>query len=165
MYRVASRWQVRLGHCCGRKSDALISPRWGHSRPRQQLEMSAAQPDINAKSWFRRDGADIVAKVGSCRATNFSRKHKQKAIADLYNLNRITEAACEFNVRRRGPSHLYTKVAPAARRIIGPQCKTTFATQSPYERTAAPKLVPFRRLGLRGVEVRLSRCRRARGTR
>ena len=33
----------------------------------------------------------------------------------------------------RSPSRLYTKDAPAARRIFDPQCKTTFATQSPLE--------------------------------
>jgi len=54
----------------------------------------------------------------------------REAIADSYNLNRITEVACEFNVRRWGPSYVYTKAAPAACRIFDHQCKTTFATQS-----------------------------------
>jgi hypothetical protein len=30
----------------------------------------------------------------------FRENTKREAIADLYNLNRITEVACEFNVRR-----------------------------------------------------------------
>jgi len=54
----------------------------------------------------------------------------REATADSYSLNRVTEVACEFNVRRWGPSHLYTKAAPAALRIFDHQCKTTFATQS-----------------------------------
>jgi hypothetical protein len=74
--------------------------------------------------------ADCVAKVECCRSINFSRKHKREAIADSYNLYRVTEVACEFNVRRWEPSHLYTKTAPVARRIFDHQCKTTFATQS-----------------------------------
>jgi len=37
--------------------------------------------------------ADCVAKVASCRATNFSRKPEQEAIADSYSLTRITEVA------------------------------------------------------------------------
>jgi len=60
----------------------------------------------------------------------FAKNTKREAIADSYNLIRITEVACEFNVRRWGPSHLYTKAAPVARRIFGHQCKTTFATKS-----------------------------------
>jgi alkylhydroperoxidase/carboxymuconolactone decarboxylase family protein YurZ len=64
----------------------------------------------------------------------FRENTKRETIADSYNLNRVTEVACEFNVRRRGPSHLYTKPAPAARRIFDHQCKTTFATQSCVKR-------------------------------
>ncbi len=30
----------------------------------------------------------------------FRENTKRKAIADSYNLNRVTEVACEFNVRR-----------------------------------------------------------------
>jgi hypothetical protein len=77
--------------------------------------------------------ADCVAKVESRRATNFSRKPETGALADPYDLNRITEVACEFNVRRRGPSHLYTKAAPVARRFFEPRCKKIFATISAQE--------------------------------
>jgi hypothetical protein len=42
----------------------------------------------------------------------------------------VTEVACEFNVRRRGPPHLYTKAAPVALGIFDHQRKTTFATVS-----------------------------------
>jgi hypothetical protein len=55
---------------------------------------------------------------------------RQEAIADSYSLARLTEVASEFNERRRGPPHLYTKTAPIAFRIFEPQCKTTFATVS-----------------------------------
>jgi hypothetical protein len=41
----------------------------------------------------------------------FREDTKRETIADSYNLNRVTEVACEFNVRRWGPSHLYTKTA------------------------------------------------------
>jgi hypothetical protein len=51
-------------------------------------------------------------------------------VVALVGPSRLTEVACEFNVRRWGPSHVYTKAAPAARRIFNHQCKTTFATQS-----------------------------------
>ena len=47
-----------------------------------------------------RFASDCVAKVASCRATNFRENPKQEAIADSYSLTRITEVACEFNVRR-----------------------------------------------------------------
>jgi hypothetical protein len=60
----------------------------------------------------------------------FRKKTEREVITDSYNLNRITEVACEFVARRRGPSHLYTKAASTARRIFGHQCKTTFATKS-----------------------------------
>ena len=61
---------------------------------------------------------------------------KREAIADSYSVTHISEVACEFNVRRRGPPHLYTNIASAARRIFDHQCKTTFATQSAQNRHA-----------------------------
>ena len=63
---------------------------------------------------------------------------KLEAIADSYSVTHIREVACEFNVRRRGPPHLYTKIASAARRIFDHQCKTTFATQSGVKRKSEP---------------------------
>ena len=68
------------------------------------------------------------SKVAGSRI--FGENTKREAIADSHRRNRIVEVACEFNVRRRGPSHTYTKVAPTAFRIFDHQCKTTFATQS-----------------------------------
>src|ERR1700730_17004699 len=65
----------------------------------------------------------------------FLENAKRETIADSYNLNRVSEVACEFTVRRCGPSHLYTKTAPVARRIFDHQCKTSFATQSSQKRT------------------------------
>jgi hypothetical protein len=76
-------------------------------------------------------GGPIVlqkSKVAGSRI--FGENTKREAIADSHRRNRIVEVACEFNVRRRGPSHTYTKVAPTAFRIFDHQCKTTFATQS-----------------------------------
>jgi len=69
------------------------------------------------------------SKVADLRI--FRENTKRETIADSYNLNRVSEVACKFKVRRWGPSHLYTKTAPVARRIFDHQCETTFATQSP----------------------------------
>jgi hypothetical protein len=74
------------------------------------------------------------SKVAGLRI--FLENAKRETIADSYNLNRVSEVACEFTVRRCGPSHLYTKTAPVARRIFDHQCKTSFATQSGKERTS-----------------------------
>jgi hypothetical protein len=53
-------------------------------------------------------GANSVAKVESCRATNFSRDQKQETIADSYNLNRVTEVVCEFKREAvRSPTSLH----------------------------------------------------------
>ena len=68
------------------------------------------------------------SKVAGLRI--FRENMKRQTIADSNNLNHVTEVACEFNVRRWDPSHLYTKTAPVARRIFDHQCKTTFATIS-----------------------------------
>jgi hypothetical protein len=59
------------------------------------------------------------SKVGGLRISCESMN--RKTIADSCNFNRVTEVACEFNVRRRGPSHLYTKSAPAAV-AVGVKC-------------------------------------------
>ena len=68
------------------------------------------------------------SKVAGLRI--FRENTKRETIADSYNLNRVSEVACEFKVRRWGPSHLYTKTAPVVLRIFEHQCKTSFATQS-----------------------------------
>src|SRR6202043_4295105 len=77
------------------------------------------------------------SKVAGLRI--FLENAKRETIADSYNLNRVGEVACEFTVRRCGPSHLYTKTAPVARRIFDHQCKTSFATQSGAKRTRLPQ--------------------------
>ena len=46
------------------------------------------------------------SKVSDLRI--FRETTEREAIADSYNLNRVTEVACEFNVRRRGP-HIFTR--------------------------------------------------------
>ena len=56
------------------------------------------------------------SKVAGLRI--FLENAKRETIADSYNLNRVSEVACEFKVGRWGPSHLYTKTAPVARRIF-----------------------------------------------
>src|SRR4029450_4327366 len=77
------------------------------------------------------------SKVAGRRILHENRK--REAIADSYSFTAISEVACEFNERRRGPSHLYLKAAPPARRIFEPQCKTSFATQSPRHRTSTTR--------------------------
>jgi hypothetical protein len=52
----------------------------------------------------------LKSKVADLRI--FRENTEREAIADSYNLNRVTEVACEINVRRRGPPHLYTKATP-----------------------------------------------------
>ncbi len=75
-------------------------------------------------------GGIVLQKSKFAGLRIFRENTKREAIADSSNFNRVTEVACEFNVMRRGPSHLYTKAAPGARRIFDHQCKTTFATVS-----------------------------------
>jgi hypothetical protein len=77
------------------------------------------------------------SKVASARI--FGETLKREAIDDSDNLSRATEVAYEFSVRRRGPSDLYTKNAPAALRIFGTFGKTTFATLSALKRTWATR--------------------------
>jgi hypothetical protein len=55
---------------------------------------------------------------------------KREEIDDSYNVSRATEVAYEFSVRRRGPSHLYTKIEPAALGNFDTFCKTTSTTKS-----------------------------------
>jgi hypothetical protein len=83
--------------------------------------MSALPPIVLQKS-----------KVADLRI--FRENTKRETIGESYILNRVSEVAREFKVRRWGPSHLYTKTVPVARRIFEHPCKTTFATQSPRKR-------------------------------
>jgi hypothetical protein len=76
------------------------------------------------------------SKVASVRI--FGESLKREAIDDSNNLSRITEVADEFSVRRRGPSDIYTKTAPAALRIFDIFGKTTFATLSARLRRVGP---------------------------
>ena len=85
--------------------------------------MSAVAPIVLQKS-----------KVAGSRI--FGENTKREAIADSHRRNRTVEVACEYNVRRLGPSHTYTKVAHTAFRIFDHQCKTTFATQSTQFQTS-----------------------------
>jgi hypothetical protein len=49
----------------------------------------------------------------------FGKNTKREAIGDSYSLNRVIKVACEFCVRRQGPSRLLHENASAARRIFG----------------------------------------------
>ncbi len=73
----------------------------------------------------------IALQKSKVAGSRFFRENtKREAIADSYRRNRVVEVAGEFNVRRRGPSHLCTKAAPAAFRIFDHRYKMTFATLS-----------------------------------
>ena len=74
------------------------------------------------------------SKVASVRI--FGETLKREAIDDSDSLSRVTEVAHEFSLRRRGPSDIYTKTAPAALRKFDAFCKTTFATVSSELRTS-----------------------------
>jgi hypothetical protein len=109
----------------------------GQFLPRHFMERPAALPHKAAASTLRHRGSYgpiVLQKSKVAGRLIFREITKQEAIADSYNLNRVTEVTCEFDVRRRGPPHLYTKVAPVARRIFDHQCKTTFATVSATNR-------------------------------
>ena len=60
----------------------------------------------------------------------FRENAKQRAIAASYDLNRVTEVACEFCVRPRGPSHLVHESRAHGPQNFGHRRKSTFATQS-----------------------------------
>jgi hypothetical protein len=75
-------------------------------------------------------GVIVLQKSKVAGSRIFRENTEREAIADSYRRNRVVEAAYESNVRRLGPSHLYTTTAPAAFRIFDLGCKTTFATQS-----------------------------------
>jgi hypothetical protein len=72
------------------------------------------------------------SKVATSRI--FGENLKREEVDDSYSLSRATEVAHEFSVKRRGPSDLNTKTAPAARGIFDHLCKTTFATVSAMTR-------------------------------
>ena len=83
-------------------------------------------------------GQIVLQKLKVAGLRIFRENTKREAIANSYNLNRVTEVVREYNVGRRGPSHLYTKAAPVARRIVDHQCKTTLATVSGGEADSKP---------------------------
>jgi hypothetical protein len=70
----------------------------------------------------------ILLQKSKVAAPQIFRENKKRGtIADSYNINRVAEAAGEFDAKGSVPSRLYTKGAPIARRIFDHQCKKTFA--------------------------------------
>src|ERR1700752_4054593 len=61
----------------------------------------------------------------------FRENTMRRAVADSYDLNRVTEVACEFCVRPCGPSHLVHESRAHGPRNFGHRRKSSFATQSP----------------------------------
>jgi hypothetical protein len=57
---------------------------------------------------------DAVEKVPKCLLAIFSKETKLNLLADQYGTQAVSEVACEFFTRRRGPSHIYLRIAPAA---------------------------------------------------
>jgi hypothetical protein len=88
------------------------------------------------------------------RSKIFGENLKRKEVDDSHSFSRATEVAHEFGARRRGPSDHYTKNAPAAPRIFDTSCKTTFATQSPRNRTSAPEGVDLATRITEGIVTR-----------
>ena len=75
----------QLGYVEGQ--NIAIELRYAEGGPQQLPNLAAER-----QTWARLGcplSADCVAKVESCRATNFSRNTTWAAIADSYNLNRV----------------------------------------------------------------------------
>jgi hypothetical protein len=71
--------------------------------------------------------ADFVAKVAVAGQRIFRENPELEAIADSYNLTRITEVACEFNVKAMRSPHIFTRkprlqpaefLNPSAKRLL-----------------------------------------------
>src|ERR1700752_3953163 len=65
----------------------------------------------------------------------FRENTMRRAVADSYDLNRVTEVACEFCVRPCGPSHLVHESRAHGPQNFGHRRKSSFATQSHPDRT------------------------------
>ena len=91
------------------------------------------------------------SKVATVRISGENLKREE--IDDLYSVSRATEVAYDFSLRRRGPSHLYTKTEPAALGNFDTFCKTTFATISGTFRTSRRHLSMS---GFRGIVLQKS---------
>jgi hypothetical protein len=75
----------------------------------------------------------LLQKSKVATAEIFGENVEREEIADSHGPSRATAVACEFSVRRQGPSDTYIKAAPTVRRIFDHLCKTTFATISRYK--------------------------------
>src|SRR5918999_6197531 len=81
--------------------------------------------------------ASIVLQKSKVAGLKIFRENtKQRVIADSYDLNRVTEVACEFCVRPRGPLHLVHESRTHGPQNFGHRRKSSFATQSHREQTA-----------------------------
>jgi hypothetical protein len=69
--------------------------------------------------------ADCCKKSKVYGAT-FFRKNMHETLSPIRGLNRIAEVALELDVRRRGPSHLYTKFPRVARQNLWPSVLNDF---------------------------------------
>jgi hypothetical protein len=56
--------------------------------------------DVPAMGWNVRFGSIVLQKSKVAGLRIFRENTKREAIADSYNLNRVTEVACEFKLRR-----------------------------------------------------------------
>jgi hypothetical protein len=109
----------------------------GHERPWGTFLCLSAYPlktDSSRTSHYVAKVPILLQKSEVAGRPIFGENTRREAITDSYGLSRITEVACEFSVRRRGPSHLYPKAAPTGRRIFEPRLKSTFATKSAIRR-------------------------------
>ena len=67
--------------------------------------------------------ADTVAKSKVAAPRIFRENKKRETITNSHTLNRVVVVASEFDARGSGPSRLYTKDAPTARRIFDHLCE------------------------------------------
>ena len=70
---------------------------------RDRLDLMSARPPTAARKRTSREvriGPIVLQKSKVAGRQIFRKKTEQEVIADSYNLNRVTEVACEFVVRR-----------------------------------------------------------------
>jgi len=88
--------QRRGAQCLGRALTQTIKV------DEHRLAVTALPPKADSRPQSRdvRLGPIVLQKSKVAGLRIFRENTKRKAIADSYNLNRVTEVACEFNVRR-----------------------------------------------------------------
>ena len=87
-------------------------------------------PDISLQRPNGREGPIVLQKSKVTGLKIFRENSTERATADSYDLNRVTEVACEFRVRPGSPSHLVRESRVHGPQNFGHRRKTTFTTIS-----------------------------------